>query len=87
MINLKPNPDKVIALADPAKTKIGEFEVINFEEHQYIATVLRIGKNIDAYAENDRIIVGKNAGAKFEYNDVEYVLLSQQDIYATIENE
>ena len=87
-LNLRPTPKRLIVLVDDADNNIGGYETIGTKEHQVFATVMRAGKELIASNEvndGDRIIIGENAGVTFEYNEVEYRLLYQEDIYATIE--
>lgn len=91
--NVKPRKLQILVKPDGEEARENKFGIItpgNVEQEQRaIGTVLAVGSDITDIKKDDRVIYGAYAGEKIKLKesnkDVDYILLFDEDVLATLE--
>lgn len=85
-VPIQPLADFVVAQAEePAsKTASGLYLPDNAQEKPKVAKVLAIGKAVTDLKVGDRVIYGGYSNEAIKYAGQEYILIKQENIFATV---
>ncbi|MBI4033819.1 co-chaperone GroES [Candidatus Saccharibacteria bacterium] len=83
---LQPLADWVVAEQEEAvtKTSSGLYLPDKAAEKPKVAKVLRVGKEVKGVKAGDRIVYKSYSTTEIKIDDVEYVLVKEEDILATV---
>lgn len=83
---IKPLADKVVAVREEAlaKTASGLYLPDNAKEKPVIATVVAVGPDAKSLKNGDRIVYKEYSTTELKINDIEYLIVKEGDILATI---
>lgn len=85
-VPVQPLADYVVAQAEEAKNKTasGLYLPDNAKEKPKTAKVVAIGKTVQQIKINDRIIYKSYSPTEVKIDGVEYILVKEEDILATV---
>lgn len=85
-VNIQPLADYVVAQAEEPETKTasGLYLPGNAQEKPKTAKVLAVGKDVKQVKAGDRIIYGGYSNTEIKQSGVEYMLIKEENIYATV---
>ena len=83
---IKPLGDRVVAVREEAQTKTasGLYLPDNAKEKPVVAKVEAVGKEVKDIKVSDRILYKEYSTTDIKLNDVEYLIVKEEDILATI---
>lgn len=83
---LKPLGDRVIAVAEEAKSKTasGFYLPDNAKEKSKISKVVAVGKAVKDVKVGDRIVYGGYSSTEIKVDGTEYMIIKEEDIVATL---
>ena len=83
---IKPLADLVLAVLDKAETKTasGLYLPENAQEKPKTATVEAVGSDVKVVKKADRIIYESFSGTEVKHAGVEYILVKEEKILATV---
>ena len=86
MADLTPLADYVVAQAEEAevKTTSGLYLPDNAKEKPKTAKVVAVGKDVKQIKKGDRIVYKSYSTTDVKLNNVEYILVKEEDILATV---
>ncbi len=85
-VNIQPLADYVVAQQEEAsnKTASGLYLPENAQEKPKTAKVLAVGKMVREVKVGDRIVYGGYSNTEIKEGGQEYVLIKEENIYATV---
>ncbi len=89
-VSFKPINDRVVVKPAPAeeKTKGGIIIPDTAKEQPQMGEIVAVGPGKEDYKmhvkEGDKVLFGKYAGQKFEYNGEEYLVMREDEILAVL---
>lgn len=83
---IKPLGDRVVAVREEAETKTasGLYLPDNAKEKPVVAKVEAVGKDVKSVKPGDRILYKEYSTTDIKLNDVEYLIVKEEDILATV---
>lgn len=83
---IQPSSNYILGIQEktPNKTKSGFLLPDSAQKRISITTVIAVGKDVENYKEGDRIIYKDYTQNEFKFDDVEYLLIEENDILATV---
>lgn len=83
---IKPLGDRVVATKEEAKTQTasGLYLPDQAKEKPVLATVQAVGKDVKSVKVGDKILYKEYSTTEVKINDVEYLIVKEEDILATI---
>jgi len=84
--NLIPKGKKLVIKTEVAldKTESGLYIPDSAQDRPNIAKVMVIGPEVKGTKKGETVLFAKYAGTKFEYEDVEYLLINEVDVIAQV---
>ena len=84
--NIVPKGVKIVIKTEvsPDKTESGLYIPESAKDRPNIAEVIKVGPKCSQVKTGEKILFSKYAGTKFEYDDVEYLLINEADVIAEI---
>jgi chaperonin GroES len=84
--NIVPKGVKIVIKTEvsPDKTESGLYIPESAKDRPNIAEVIKVGPKCSQVKKGEKILFSKYAGTKFEYDDVEYLLINEADVIAEI---
>lgn len=85
-VNIKPLADYVVVQQEEPETKTasGLYLPTQAQEKPKIAKVLAVGKKVTEVKVGDRVVYGGYANTAVKQDGAEYILIKEEDIYATV---
>ncbi|MEX1059312.1 MAG: co-chaperone GroES [Candidatus Saccharimonadales bacterium] len=85
-VKLQPLADWVVAEQEEAATKTasGLYLPDKAAEKPKVAKVLKVGKDVKSVKAGDRIVYKSYSTTEVKLGDIEYVLVKEEDILATV---
>ena len=85
-VHVQPLADYIVAVPEEAKTKTasGLYLPEKSTEKPKVAKVVAIGRDVDQVKVDDRIIYKSYSPTEVKVEGVEYLLVKQEDILATV---
>ncbi len=85
-VGIKPLSDYVVAKQEEAsnKTASGLYIPDAAQEKPKTANVLAVGKDVKEIKVGDRIVYGGYSNTEVKHDGVEYILVKEENIYATV---
>lgn len=83
---IKPLGDRVVAVREEAQTKTasGLYLPDNAKEKPVVAKVEAVGKDVKNVKPGDRILYKEYSTTDIKLNDIEYLIVKEEDILATV---
>ncbi len=83
---IKPLSDYVVAQAEEAATKTasGLYIPEKSQEKPKVSKVIAVGKDVKEVKVGDRIIYGGYSNTDVKHDGVDYTLIKEENIYATV---
>ena len=83
---IKPLADRVVAVREKAqeKTASGLFLPDSSKEKPVVAEVVAVGPDAKAVKTGDKIVYKEYSTTELKINDVEYLIVKEEDILATV---
>lgn len=83
---IKPLADRVVAVREKAqeKTASGLFLPDSSKEKPVVAEVVAVGPDAKAVKKGDKIVYKEYSTTELKINDVEYLIVKEEDILATV---
>lgn len=83
---IKPLGDRVVAVREEAQTKTasGLYLPDNAKEKPVVAKVEAVGKDVKSVKPGDRILYKEYSTTDIKLNEVEYLIVKEEDILATV---
>ena len=83
---IKPLADRVVAVREKAqeRTASGLFLPDSSKEKPVVAEVVAVGPDAKAVKKGDKIVYKEYSTTELKINDVEYLIVKEEDILATV---
>lgn len=83
---IKPLADRVVAVREKAqeKTASGLYLPDSSKEKPVMAEVVAVGPDAKAVKKGDKIVYKEYSTTELKINDVEYLIVKEEDILATV---
>ena len=83
---IKPLADRVVAVREKAqeKTASGLYLPDSSKEKPVVAEVVAVGPDAKAVKKGDKIVYKEYSTTELKINDVEYLIVKEDDILATV---
>lgn len=86
-VPIKPLGERVVAVREEAATKTasGLYLPDNAKEKSQIAKVLAVGTSVKGLKSGDKIVYKEYATTELKVDGVDYIILKEEDVLATVE--
>lgn len=83
---IKPLADRVVAVREEAKTQTasGIYLPDNAKEKPVVAVVQAVGSNVKHVKKGDKIVYKEYSTTELKVDGVEYLIVKEEDILATV---